>query len=241
MSYRRSYMSFFPPLTPALKYLVMATSGAFVLTFIPARLFDWGWPFVWFGLRPYDVTHHLFLWQPVTYLFLHGGFFHILFNLFALWMFGSDLERLWGSRQFLFYFFLTGVGAAVFDVLLQPSAMTTTIGNSGAVYGVLLAFGLLFPDRPIFLWFVIPVKAKWFVLGMGVVEFVSSLGAPGSGISHLAHLGGMLFGFLYLRGGGFWYRSKLRYHEWRRARLRRKFEIYMRKSEQKDDAGRWIN
>lgn len=234
-------MSFFPPLTPVLKYLIVVTSAVFVLTFIPAQLFGWSLPFALFGLRPYEVTHHLFVWQLVTYLFLHGGFFHILFNLFALWMFGSSLERLWGSRQFLYYFFLTGIGAGVFDALLQPSAVTTTIGNSGAVYGVLLAFGLLFPERPIFLWFVIPVKAKWFVLGMGVIEFVSSFSAPGSGISHLAHLGGMLFGFLYLRGGGFWYRWRLGYQEWRRARLRKKFEVYMRKHEPKDDAGRWIN
>jgi rhomboid family protein len=239
--YRRTTMSFFPPLTPVLKYLVIVTSATFVITFLPAQLLGWSWPFAYFGLRPYAVTHQLFIWQPVTYLFLHGGFFHILFNLFALWMFGSDLERLWGSKQFLTYFFLTGIGAGVFDVLLQPSAMTTTIGNSGAVYGILLAFGLLFPDRPIFLWFVIPVKAKWFVLGMGVVEFVSSFSAPGSGISHIAHLGGMLFGLLYLRGGGFWYRWQLSYQEWRRARLRKKFEVYMRKREQKDDAGRWIN
>lgn len=238
---RRTTMSFFPPLTPALKYLVIVTSAVFVLTYIPVLLFDWTAPVYWLGLTPYLVTHQGRLWQPVTYLFIHGGPLHIIFNLLMLWMFGSDLERLWGSRQFLFYFFLTGVGAALFDVLLQPSAVTTTIGNSGAVYGILLAFGLLFPDRPIFLWFVIPVKAKWVVLGMGIFEFMGELSRSHSGISHIAHLGGMLFGFLYLRGGGFWYRWQLGYQEWRRARLRRKFEVYMRKHEPKDDAGRWIN
>jgi rhomboid family protein len=241
MSNRGSYMSFFPPLTPALKSLVIVTSGVFVLTYLPYVFLHWDLPIRLLGLTPYLVTHKGFLWQPVTYLFLHGGFFHILFNLFALWMFGSDLERTWGSRQFLFYFFLCGIGAGLFDVLMQPSAIAVTIGNSGAVYGVLLAFGLLFPNRPIFLWFIIPVKAKWFVLAMGVIEFVSSLSTPGSGISHIAHVGGMLVGLVYLRGGGFWYRWQLQYHEWRRARLRKKFEIYMRKHEQKDDAGRWIN
>jgi membrane associated rhomboid family serine protease len=241
MSYRGSYMSFFPPLTPVLKWLMIVTSAAFVLTYLPAIFFHFDLPFRLLGLTPFLVIHKGFLWQPVTYLFLHGGFFHILFNLFALWMFGSDLERTWGSRQFLFYFFLCGVGAGLFDVLMQPSSMTTTIGNSGAVYGVLLAFGLLFPNRPIFLWFVIPVKAKWFVLAMGIIEFLSSLSQPGSGISHIAHVGGMLIGLVYLRGGVFWFRWKLQYHEWRRARLRKKFEIYMRKHEQKDDSGRWIN
>ncbi len=241
MSYRRPYMSFFPPLTPALKLIVIVTSAAFVATYIPYWLLHWEAPFVWLGLTPYLVMHKGFLWQPVTYLFLHGNIMHILFNLFALWMFGSDLERTWGSRQFLFYFFLCGVGAAIFDVLMQPSARVPTIGNSGAVYGILIAFALLFPDRPIFLWFVIPVKAKWFVLGMAIIEFVMSLSAPGTGISHIAHVGGMLVGLVYLRGGRFWSRWQLGYHEWRRARLRKKFEIYMRKREQKDDAGRWIN
>jgi rhomboid family protein len=241
MSYRGSYMSFFPPLTPVLKWLVIVTSGAFVLTYVPAVLFHWTLPIELFGLTPFLVIHRGFLWQPVTYLFLHGGFFHILFNLFALWMFGSDLERAWGGRQFLFYFFLCGVGAGLFDVLMQPSAVSVTIGNSGAVYGILVAFGLLFPNRPIFLWFVIPIKAKWFVLAMCVMEFLLSLSSPGSGISHVAHVGGILIGLVYLRGGGFFYRWRLSYHEWRRARLRRKFEIYMRKHEQKDDSGRWIN
>ena len=240
--YRGYSISFGPPLTRMVKYLILVISGVFVLTFIPAQLFpDWGFVFALFGLRPYDVTHHLFLWQLVTYLFLHGGFFHVIFNLFALWMFGSDLESRWGSKQFLFYFFLTGVGAGLFDVALQPSVMMPTIGCSGAVYGLLLAYGLIFPDRPIYLYMIIPIKAKWFVVIMGVIEFVSSLSSPGSSVSHIAHLGGMLFGLLYLRGGGVPYRLRLSYQDWRRARLRRKFEVYMRDQERKDDAGRWIN
>jgi len=239
--YGQVQVSFGPPLTRAVKYLIILTAGVFVLTYFPARLFGWAHPFAWFGLRPYDVTRHVFVWQLGTYLFLHGGFFHLIFNLFALWMFGSDLERLWGPRQFLFYFSLTGVGAGLLNVLLEPSALTATIGNSGAVYGILLAYGLLFPDRPIFLWLVVPVKAKWFVLIMGVMAFVGSLESPGSGISHISHLGGMLFGLAYLRGGSLPYRLQLRYHEWRRARLRRKFELYVRKHEKKDDTGRWIH
>jgi membrane associated rhomboid family serine protease len=243
--YRQTSFSFGPPLTPMVKRLLIVTGAIFIVTYIPLQLFHWSWPFVWFSLQPYEVVHHLFLWQLATYLFLHGGFFHIAFNLFALWMFGSDLERLWSSPRFLYYFFLTGIGAGVCDVLLHtilasgvPSA---TIGNSGAVYGILLAYGMLFPDRPIFLWLLIPIKAKWFVLGIGIIEFLSSLSGPGSHVSHIAHLGGMLFGFLYLRGGRLPYRFQLRYHEWRRARLRKKFEVYMRKEEKKDETGRWIN
>jgi membrane associated rhomboid family serine protease len=239
--YRDVQVSFGPPLTWVVRNLIIVTAVIFLLTYLPEVMFGWNFPFVLFGLRPFDVTHRLFLWQPFTYLFLHGGFFHIVFNLFALWMFGSDLEKFWGSRRFLFYFFMTGVGAALFDVALQPSAITTTIGNSGAVYGILLAFGLIFPNRPIYLWLLIPVKAKWFVLIMGLIEFASSFSNPGSQVSHIAHLGGMLFGFLYLRGRALPYRLELRYHEWRRAQLRKKFEIYMRKQEDKDKSGRWIN
>ena len=109
-SYRQIGYSFGPPLTPAVKKLIIITGAAFVITYLPAQLFHWSAPFIWFGLTPYLVIHGFYIWQLVTYLFLHGGFFHILFNLFALWMFGADLERTWGSRRFLYYFFLTGIG-----------------------------------------------------------------------------------------------------------------------------------
>ncbi|HUU12595.1 MAG TPA: rhomboid family intramembrane serine protease [Terriglobia bacterium] len=239
--YRTAAVSFGPPVTRVVKQLIIFTVGAFVLTYLPAVIFHWRFPPPLLGLRPFEVTRYFAIWELATYLFLHAGFFHIVFNLFALWMFGSDLERLWGPRRFLFFFFLTGVGAGLLNVLLEPSSIIATVGNSGAVYGVLLAYGLLFPDRPIFLWLIIPIKAKWFVAIIGVMAFIGSLSGPGSGISHLAHLGGMLFAFLYLRGGGLSYRMQLRYNEWRRARLRRKFEVYVRKHEKKDEAGRWIN
>lgn len=239
--YRQSSIAFGPPLTRMVKRLIIVTSAVFVLTYLPEQLFGWPYARLWLGLWPRGVVHGLEVWRLFTYLFLHAGWFHIIFNMFALWMFGSDLERLWGPKQFLHYYFLTGIGAGLFDVLLQPSADSTTIGCSGAIYGLLLAYGMLFPDRPIFLWLIIPIKAKWFVVIMGAIEFVSSLSTPGSGVSHIAHLGGMLFGFLYLRGRRFPYAFQLRYQEWRRARLRRKFEVYMRRHEKKDDVSRWIN
>jgi membrane associated rhomboid family serine protease len=245
--YRQVAMSFGPPLTPMVKRLIIITSAAFVLTYIPAQVFRspiFDYPFAWFALQPELVIHRLFVWQLVTYLFLHGGWFHIIFNMFALWMFGSDLESKWGSRKFLFYYFLTGVGAGILDVALntmfRPDTPTATIGCSGAVYGLLLAYGMLFPERLIYLYMIIPVKAKWFVVIMGTIEFVSSFGS-GSGVSHFAHLGGMLFGYVYLRGWSLPYRWQLQYHEWRRAHLRKKFEVYMRDQEKKDDHGRWVN
>jgi membrane associated rhomboid family serine protease len=242
--YTQSYMSFFPPFTRMVKGLIVVTAAVFVVTYLPLRLFGWQAPFFYLGLQPYAVVHRLYLWQLATYLFLHGGFFHILFNMFALWMFGPDLERLWGESEFLKFYFLTGVGAGVFDVALTTlfgSPYSLTIGASGAIYGLLLAFGVIFPDRPIFIWFIIPIKAKWFVVIIGAIEFLSELSGPGSGISHLAHLGGMLVAYLYLRGSGLSGRMQLRYEDWRRARLRRKFEVYMQDHERKDDPDRWIN
>jgi membrane associated rhomboid family serine protease len=246
--YRQVAFSFGPPLTPMVKKLIIITSAAFILTYIPLQIFHsavFDLPFAWFALQASDVIHQFYLWQLVTYLFLHGGWFHIIFNMFALWMFGADLERLWGGKKFLVYYFVTGVGAGILDVtlntLFRPAMPSATIGCSGAVYGLLLAYGMLFPERLIYLYMIIPIKAKWFVAIMGAIEFVSSFGSPGSGISHFAHLGGMLFGFLYLRGWSLPYRWQLQYHEWRRAQLREKFEVYMRDQEKKDKHGRWVN
>jgi membrane associated rhomboid family serine protease len=249
MPYRRQVaFSFGPPLTRMVKWLIIVTSAVFVLTYVPLQIFNseyFAYPFAWMALRPDDVIHRFYLWELITYLFLHGGWFHIIFNMFALWMFGSDLESRWGGKQFLFYYFLTGIGAGILDVtlnaLFHPAAASATIGCSGAVYGLLLAYGMLFPDRLIYLYMIIPIKAKWFVVIMGAIEFVSSFSGSGSGVSHVAHLGGMLFGFLYLRGWSLPYRWQLQYHEWRRARLRSKFEVYMRDEDKKDDHGRWVN
>jgi membrane associated rhomboid family serine protease len=242
-------ISFGPPFTGMVRALCIVTAAVFLVTYVPAVLV--GSPLLFrtdiLGLVPAMVTHGA-IWQPVTYLFLHGGWFHIIFNLFALWMFGYDLEQAWGPRRFLTYFFLTGIGGALFNIVLDPGSMIPVIGNSAAVYGILLAFGMLFPDRPIFLWFVIPVKAKWFVLVMGLIEFWASLTQPGGNISHLAHLGGMLFGFFYVRAMRGRRRTiapglnlRGRFDEWRRARLRRKFESYMRKQDEHRGPGGWVN
>ena len=240
-------MSFGPPLTPMVKKLIIITSAVFLLTYIPATYFGVD-PFnylEWFGLWSGLVIRRFYVWQLVSYLFLHGGWFHIIFNLFALWMFGSDLESKWGGRKFLTYYFVTGVGAGILDVTLNalfpPAIAGPTIGCSGAVYGLLLAYGMLFPERVIYLYMVIPIKAKWFVVIMGAIELYSSIHSPGSDISHFAHLGGMLFGFLFLRGGSLPYRWQLQYHEWQRAQTRKKFEVYMRDQEKKDKHGRWVN
>jgi membrane associated rhomboid family serine protease len=158
---------------------------------------------VYLGLLPGLVWHEFYLWQLLTYMFLHGGFFHILFNLLALWMFGGELENLWGSRRFLFYFFFCGIGAGIITVLctviLTPQyQFIPVIGASGAIYGILLAFGWLFPNRLIYVYFLFPIPAKYFVIIFGLIEFFSSIGGAGGGVSHLTHLGGLLFGILYM-------------------------------------------
>src|SRR6266581_2060850 len=165
--------------TPAVKTLVIACVIGFFL-----QIFDQfaGSPSFnrKFGLVPVEVTQNYYLWQLVTYIFLHGGFFHILFNMFGLYMFGSELESTWGTRQFTKYFFICGIGGALLTVLLGPSDFVTTIGASGAIFGILLAYGMLFPDRLIYLYMIIPIKAKWFVVIIGAITFISSITSGGN-------------------------------------------------------------
>ncbi|MBI4885996.1 MAG: rhomboid family intramembrane serine protease [Acidobacteria bacterium] len=219
------------PLTPAIKALVVANVAAFLVALVvpPVTLL--------FGMRPADVVGRLYLWQPVTYMFLHGGIFHILFNMLALWMFGVELERMWGSRYFTRFYFVSGGGAALTTLALAFTPLpfadqlyySLTIGASGAVYGVLLAYALYFPHRPIYLYFVFPVPAKYFVMIIGAISLLSSMGGPGGGIAHTTHLGGLLAAYLYLKGGrrtGAIAEIKYRYLKWRINRMRRRFDVY---------------
>ena len=153
------------------------------------------------GVVPILVWQKFFVWQLVSYMFLHGGLWHILFNMFALWMFGTELERIWGTRRFLKYYFFTGIGAGILTVLLTPNSPIPTIGASGAIYGILLAYAYHFPQRRIFLYFLFPIPARVFVVIIGLLAFLNSMG-PAGGIAHIAHLGGLVFGWIYLKGGG---------------------------------------
>ena len=166
------------------------------------------------------------IWQFFTYMFMHGGFTHILMNMFMLWMFGMVVENVWGPKKFLFYYIVCGVGAGLCQELAQYGTylasgmaqlefipigpkvypidaylnMIYTVGASGAIYGVLLAFGMLFPEERMFIIPIpIPIKAKWIVMGSIVVELFSAIGTSNDGVAHLAHLGGMLFGFILIR------------------------------------------
>ncbi len=142
------------------------------------------------------------LWQPLTYMFLHGSGTHLFFNMFALWMFGAEIENQWGTREFNIYYFTCGIGAAIINLFATIGDPYPTVGASGAIYGVLLAFGMMFPNRYIFLYFLFPLKAKYFIAGYALIEFFSGLNSrtmgSGSDIAHFAHLGGMLIGFIFI-------------------------------------------
>lgn len=225
---------FFPV---GVKWLLISNVALFLLYFFAVQ-FHFSAIFYPFGLIPGQVLGGFAIWQLFTYMFLHDpyGFSHILFNMLTLWMFGADLERTWGRKEFLKYYFLCGVGAGICVVIgnaLFGTMNTRTIGASGAIYGLLLAFGVLYPDRVVLFSFLFPIKAKYFVMIIGAIAFLSSIGASGSGVSHVAHLGGMIFGYGYLRGLGrkveLGSSLRRRYHQWRVERAKKKFQVYMRK------------
>ncbi|MBC8214866.1 MAG: rhomboid family intramembrane serine protease [Candidatus Marinimicrobia bacterium] len=157
--------------------------------------------FLIFGLIPNKVLQSGFVWQFVTYLFLHANLMHLAVNMFVLWMFGRELEHRWGKHKFLEYFFITGVGSGIITFLFSLTSNTPVVGASGAIYGLLLAYGLLYPNRTVYLYMFIPIKIKYFVIGLAVVAFLASLSPLQSTVSHLTHLSGMGVGFIYLKSG----------------------------------------
>lgn len=231
-------------LPTGVRWLLIANTAIFVVSYLAAHS-KLGFIFQDFALVPAMVVKTFAIWQLFTYMFLHDplGFGHILFNMLTLWMFGKDIEAAWGTRRFLKYYFMCGVGAGVCVVIANYLAGTPfipTIGASGAIYGLLIAFGMMFPDVQILMSFLFPIKAKYFVAIMAAIAFLSSFGAN-TGVSNFAHLGGMAIGYIYLksemarspRGGyrksGFFDGLIAQYKEWRLQRTKRKFQVYMRK------------
>lgn len=186
----------FRALPPAVRSLIIVNAAMFLAQWIAGPRVT-----VLFGLSPARVLQDLWLWQLTTYMFLHGGFFHLLLNMYVLWTFGREIENQWGSGPFLWYYLLCGWGAAVFNVLLSPHSVLPSIGASGAIYGLLVAFAVLFPQVVIYLYFLIPLRAWQMVMLFAAIEFMAGFSSAATGISNLAHLGGMLTGFLYLKSG----------------------------------------
>jgi len=181
--------------TDAIKLLVSINFIIFILQSISSseNLF-----FPLFGLVPKLVWSELMLWQPLTYMFLHGGVWHVLINMFVLWMFGSELERLWGKNRFIKFYFFTGIGAGIVTMLFSYNSIIPIVGASGAVYGILLAYGFIYPNRKIYLYGIIPIKSIWFVIAVGLLAFISSIN-NNSNISHLTHLSGMVVAYFILK------------------------------------------
>ncbi len=155
------------------------------------------------NIIPFSGDYQFYPWQLVSYQFMHADFWHLFMNMFALWMFGSELEKNWGPKRFILYYLLAGIGAALVHMMITPffGEVRPTIGASGAVYGILLAFGLTFPNRPIFMFpLFIPIPAKYFVMIFAGIELINGVSGS-SGVAHFAHLGGALTGFLMLKYG----------------------------------------
>lgn len=213
------------PITRTVKALIIGNIAVFVVQNV-AHLFGSNFVDLHFGLVPGLVTSELMLWQLVTYMFLHGGVFHIFFNMLTLFMFGNELERYWGTPRFLNYYFVTGIGAGICSWMVAPHSYSVVIGASGSIYGLLLAYGLTYPNRIVYVNFLLPIKVKWLVIIMGAMAFFSSFGGTDSGIASIAHLGGMAVGYLFLKGKE-WV-DKYRYFNEQRHReqLKRQFEVY---------------
>lgn len=252
----------FPPFTFAVKWLVIINSGIFLLMLLIHGLRPdvEGGILRTFALIPNAVVFHGEIWQLVTYAFFHGGLFHLLFNMLALWMFGSQFEIDWGRKQFLEYYFWCVIGAALTSIAVGYGAIglqhaypaplfenisnlvrTGTIGASGGIFGILIAFGILYGNREILLWFFLPIKAKYLVAVFIFIALVGALGDAG-GVANFAHLGGAFFGWLYLkyvprRGLQFatseqYFGVRNRWIKWKRRRAAKKFEVFMRDKNQ---------
>ena len=241
--YQVSYTFGPGPLTPGIKVLIWVNVGMFLVPIVMPAVT------LYLALVPAAIVERWFAWQPLTYMFLHDGVFHILVNMLMLWMFGTDLERTWGTRFFLRYYFVAGIGAAAVTVLLALAPLpfadllyyTPTVGASGAIYGVLLAYGLMFPKRPIYLYLLFPIPARVFVLIMCAIALLSSISGGGSNIAHSAHLGGLLVGYLYLKmqRGNPLAEIKYRYAKMRMNRMRRRFDVH--RGGRQDDGNRWVH
>jgi len=236
----------FPPFTPWVKRIIIACAAIYFLQVILGAVAPATNTYVihYFGLVPLFVLHGM-IWQLVTYSFLHAGLMHLLVNMLTLWMFGSQQEQDWGSKQFLEYYLFCVIGSALTTIAVAYSPLpgvtpaTATIGASGGIYGCLIAFGMLYGDREIFM-FPLPfmMKAKYMVAIIIFVVVIATFQPSQGGIANFAHLGGLLFGFLYIkflprRGIVYglserYFRIRNDYYRSKRRRAARKFEVYMR-------------
>jgi len=217
-------------ITPAVRAIILTNVALYLITFAVPELVV-----AVLGLTPQSVIERGWIWQPVTYLFVHEprGLFHILFNMLALWMFGIELERRWGTVAFAKFYFICGVGAGLCVLAAAllfdgsgASYLIPTIGASGAIFGLLLAWAMVFPNRTILFMLIFPLPAKVFAIIMGAIAFLGATSSAGP-VSHVAHLGGMVIGWFYLKGPrNLNLELQYRLARWRMERTRRKFNIH---------------
>ena len=241
-----------PPFTRAVAWLIGINTGVFLLMAVLslARVFAVGYIMRYCALVPADVVERGFIWQIVTYSFLHEGISHWFWNMFGLWMFGSAIENAWGTRRFLELYFIGVIGAAVTTIGLSfahilGNPVSATVGASGGIYAILIAYGVLFAEREIMMFpFPFLIKAKYFVGILIVITLILAISGGGH-VAYVAHLGGLLFGWLYVRRGqkpalvNFdlserYYGLRNSYYRWKRRRAARKFEVYMRQHHDRD-------
>jgi len=247
----RSYVNRYIPsnrFPVGLKWLLIANIGIFLIFFIlrasRAEVFLSS-----FALVPADVVRRYQVWELVTYMFLHTGMLNILWNMLALWMFGAELERLWGTARFLRFYFTCGMIAGIVFIVaayMFHAQNEMALGSNGAVYGILIAYGLMFPDQTMLFGFLIPMKSKYFVMIIGAIVFLQSymatVGGQG-GVAVIASLGGLAAGYLLLRGNRL--RSQIRQpviaglKEWKLRRAKKKFEVYLKRQDSNRD--RWVH
>ncbi|MBR1792161.1 MAG: rhomboid family intramembrane serine protease [Bacteroidales bacterium] len=196
-------------LPPAVKNIIIINVIVFLFTLVLERYGGMDGRIIVNMLSLWPAGDYFRIWQPITYMFLHASFDHLFFNMFALWMFGYILENYWGTKRFLLYYFVCGIGAALVN-LLVVHGLHPTVGASGAVYGILLAFGMMFPEERIYIYFLMPIKAKWFVIIYAAIELFEGIMMSHDGIAHFAHLGGMIFGLLLI----LYWRKKERNRPW---------------------------
>ncbi len=226
----------------AVKGLLIANIAVFVVQYLAAGT-RFQEPLLLLELVPRTVVHSFTVWQLVTYMFLHGDLWHLIFNMVGLWMCGPILEADWGPRRFLKSYFFCGIGAGLCDVILTTALgnNTRTIGASGAIYGLLLAFGLLYPNMQVLFMMLIPMRARTMALIFGGIALLGAIKSNG-GVSNFAHLGGMLFGYVFIRGRlarfdmSFMRRE---FEAWKLRRAKKRFQVYMRKHG--SDRDTWVN
>jgi membrane associated rhomboid family serine protease len=251
----------FPPFTTAVIWLLAINTAVFLgLSAFGTRSVI-GWVYENLGLVPAQTVLHLELWQLITYSFIHAGFWHWFGNMLGIWMFGSTFEGSWGTRRFLELFFTGVVGAAITTILLSfahilSNPLAATVGASGGLFAILMAYGMVFGENEIFLFpFPFLIKAKYFVLILIVVTVAFAISGGGS-TAYIAHLGGLFFGYLYVKFGSarrksrhvtpseWYYGLKNSYYRWKRRRAARKFEVYMRKHDREvkfDELGNYVS